>query len=47
MVNMNWELALAHCETLSFAGYSDWRLPSRNELQSLIDDTRSRFFIQR
>ena len=36
---MSWEAALAYCENLVFptGGYSDWRLPNRNELQSLVD----------
>ena len=34
---VNWDTALNHCETLTFAGYSDWRLPNRHELQSLAD----------
>jgi len=32
-----WQDALAACETLDFAGYDDWRLPSRNELHSIVD----------
>jgi hypothetical protein len=32
-----WEQALAYAETLKLAGHSDWRLPNRNELQSLVD----------
>ena len=32
-----WEEALSLCEDLSFADYDDWRLPNRNELQSLVD----------
>jgi hypothetical protein len=34
-----WEQALLYCEnlTLPVGGYSDWRLPNRNELQTLVD----------
>jgi len=37
-----WQEALAYCEDLilPFGGYSDWRLPSRNELQSIVDYVR-------
>ncbi len=37
-----WEQALAYCENLTLpAGvYSDWRLPNRNELQSIVDYSR-------
>ncbi|MCL6584441.1 MAG: DUF1566 domain-containing protein, partial [bacterium] len=34
---MNWEEAINYCENLSLGGYTDWRLPNRNELQSLLD----------
>ena len=32
----NWQAALSYCENLEYAGYSDWRLPNKNELSSLV-----------
>jgi len=32
--------AISYCETLSFGGFTDWRLPNTKELSSLVDDTR-------
>ena len=33
-----WEQALTYCEdSLILAGYSDWRLPSKKELLSIVD----------
>ncbi len=32
-----WQQALAECESLVLAGHSDWRLPNRNELRSIVD----------
>ena len=36
-----WKDALNKCENLELAGYRDWRLPNRNELQSIVDYTTS------
>lgn len=38
---MTWEEALAYCENLEWAGYTDWRLPNAKELQSIVDYTRA------
>ncbi|MEW6029097.1 MAG: DUF1566 domain-containing protein [Chloroflexota bacterium] len=39
--SLNWEQALDWCESLDYAGASDWRLPDIKELQSIVDYTRS------
>lgn len=36
-----WQDALAAAEELDWAGHTDWRLPDINELQTLVDDTKS------
>jgi len=33
----NWNGAVDFCNNLVYAGHSDWRLPSRKELMSLVD----------
>jgi hypothetical protein len=33
----DWEEALAQSTTCAVGGYSDWRLPNRKELESLVD----------
>ncbi|MEA3366926.1 MAG: DUF1566 domain-containing protein [Planctomycetota bacterium] len=38
---LTWPEALKWAEELTFAGHSDWRLPSVKELQSIVDYTRS------
>ncbi|MFA5143992.1 MAG: DUF1566 domain-containing protein [Candidatus Omnitrophota bacterium] len=38
---MNWESALNNCESLVYAGHSDWRAPNINEIQTLIDFGRA------
>lgn len=34
----NWDKAIIYCENLNYGGQTDWRLPNRRELFSLIDD---------
>ena len=41
VVKDTWEKALSYCENLEFAGHSDWRLPNRNELASLVDYSKA------
>lgn len=38
---LNWEEALAYCESLDTGSYDDWRLPNAKELQSIVDYSRS------
>ncbi len=33
----NWQNALQMAESVSFAGYNDWRLPNKNELISIVE----------
>ena len=35
---LTWANALTTARTSNFAGYTDWRLPSKQELESLVDD---------
>ena len=35
--NKTWSVALKYCENSTYAGYSDWRLPNKNELASLLN----------
>lgn len=37
---VNWKKAKKACAELNLAGWTDWRLPTRKELLSLVDDTR-------
>jgi hypothetical protein len=36
-----WSAALSYCEGLSYGGHTDWRLPNRAELQSIVDQRRN------
>jgi hypothetical protein len=38
---LTWQAALAYCEALDFSGYTDWRLPDRNELTRMVDYSAS------
>ncbi|MBU1060695.1 MAG: DUF1566 domain-containing protein [Proteobacteria bacterium] len=39
-IRRTWQEALAYCSTSSLRGHNDWRLPSINEMQSIVDYTR-------
>ena len=43
--DLDWKGLFSHCEDLDYAGYTDWRVPSKNELASLMnfDKTASPF----
>ena len=36
----DWDDSIKHCQNLTFAGYSDWRLPKRMELHSITDKSK-------
>lgn len=38
--NKTWQEALSYCKNLTYGGYSDWRLPNKNELASLVNYER-------
>jgi len=35
--DVNWNQAIAYCSNLRLGGYSDWRLPTIDELQDIYD----------
>jgi hypothetical protein len=38
---MTWDAAVAYCPTLTVGGKHDWRLPTIDELKTLVDATQS------
>jgi len=40
-IERKWDDAIAYCKGLILAGKNDWRLPSKDELQSIVDKSRS------
>ena len=40
-VKKDWQGAIEYCKNLNFAGFDDWRLPSRMELLGITDKTKS------
>jgi len=38
---LDWKGAIEYCEALDLGGYSDWRLPNKNELLSIVDYTKA------
>lgn len=41
------EEATEYCETLSYAGYTNWRLPDLEEYEYIVDKTNERSYINR
>jgi len=35
---MGWEEAIEYCKSLTLAGHSDWRLPTKEELETLVNE---------
>ena len=40
-IRRNWSDAKDYCDKLDFGGFTDWRLPTREELYSIIDFSRA------
>jgi hypothetical protein len=36
-VTRTWDNAVGYCQDLELGGYTDWRMPSRQELLSIVD----------
>ncbi|MFH1259701.1 MAG: DUF1566 domain-containing protein [Elusimicrobiota bacterium] len=37
VASSSWTVAITNCENLSYAGYTDWRLPNVKELMSIVN----------
>jgi hypothetical protein len=37
---MHWENAKNYCRTFAYGGFTDWRLPTTDELKSLYDEDK-------
>jgi len=40
-ITRDWEAAKEYCKNLELGGYSDWRLPTKDELASIVDKTNT------
>jgi len=40
--DIDWEKAKSYCENYREGGYTDWRLPTQDELEGLYDENKSR-----
>jgi uncharacterized caspase-like protein len=40
--NINWQNAKSYCENYRGGGYTDWRMPTQDELAGLYDENKSR-----
>lgn len=36
----SWDKAVSYCDGLTYAGYSDWRLPTPQEFLTIVDNSR-------
>ena len=43
---MDFESAITYCKDMNYLGYSDWRLPNKDELKSLFELSRSHISIK-
>ena len=40
--DINWEAAMAYCESFNRGGHSDWRLPTLQELETIYDSNSTK-----